>query len=293
LPALLGAAAGVLEVACENRLLPAVVAGCVAGVLPLPKRLVLGASPPACAKGVDVGAFEACCPNILDAAGLDESTGGAPAGVVEAKNSGFAGVPWDAPAFNPLNMPPAAAGAEVAAGLLPNMPPDGNALVVGVDVCAAEVAAGVEEACPNRPLVGVDVAFPPPKILLPVVDAAGLAPPPKTLLPLVPPAAAWPKGLLAAGVAPGAAALDCPKRPPPLVCPAPDPLMFDLVLPKEKLLLGVPVEAPKRLGAAGAVVAPKRPPEAGADVAGWPAGPLEAGVPKVNAILLAGMLRAS
>lgn len=93
LPALLGAAAGVLELACENRLLPAVVAGCVAGVLP--KRLVLGASPPACAKvfSVGVGAFEACCPNILDAAGLDEFAGGAPAGVVEAKNIGFAGVP--------------------------------------------------------------------------------------------------------------------------------------------------------------------------------------------------------
>lgn len=175
--------------------------------------------------------------------------------------------------------------------MLPKIPPDGNALVVGVDVCAAEVAAGVEEACPKRPLVGVDVAFPPPNILLPVVDPAGLAPPPKTLLPLLPPAAAWPKGLLAAGVVPGAAALDCPNMPPPLVCPAPDPLMFELVLPKEKLLLGVPVEAPKRLGAAGAVV-PKRPLAAGADVVAWPAGPLEAGVPKVNAILLAGMLRA-
>jgi hypothetical protein len=63
-------------------------------------------------------------------------------------------------------------------------------------------------------------------------------------------------------------------------------MLFEDVFPKEKL--GVPVEAaPKRLPEAGAGVAaaPKRPPEAGAVVeVDWPAGPPEAGVPKVNDI---------
>jgi hypothetical protein len=77
-----------------------------------------------------------------------------------------------------------------------------------------------------------------------------------------------------------------PNRPlPPPDCPAVVPLMlFEDVFPKEKL--GVPVEAaPNRLPEAGADVAgvPNRPPEAGPVVeVDWPAGPLEAGVPKVN-----------
>lgn len=150
------------------------------------------------------------------------------------------------------------------------------------------MVAGVVEAAPKRLGVpGVDDVLPPALPNRPPAVAAGLAAPPNRLLP-PDVAPAWPNGLLAACVVPGAAALDCPNKPPPLVVPAPDPpiVLFELALPKEKPVL--PVEAPKRLlpvDAAGAVVLPKRPPAAGADVFGWLAGPLEAGVPKENAIV--------
>lgn len=159
---------------------------------------------------------------------------------------------------------------------------------MGVEVCAAEVVAGVEDAAPNILLVGVDVVAAAPKRLLPLV-CAGLAAAPKMLLPLFPPAAAWPNGLLAAGVVLEAASVVFPALPnrplPPPDSPAFVPLMlFEDVFPKEKL--GVPVEAaPKRPPEAGVdvVAVPNRPPEAGAVVeVDWPAGPLDAGVPKVN-----------
>jgi hypothetical protein len=135
--------------------------------------------------------------------------------VVEPKapnNDGFAGVPWVPRAapngellavFAPPNKPDVA-GAELAGAwvvaLLPNRPPDGNALVVVEAAGAADVVA--EDAAPKG--LDDDVALLPPNIVLPL-DCVGLAAAPKR-----PPEAAgcWPNALLlpVACVVPGAAA---------------------------------------------------------------------------------------
>lgn len=146
-----------------------------------------------------------------------------------------------AAALSPPNSPPEdAAGVPLEAVAAPKRPPEGGADVLGVEEPVFEPngppeAAGVDDA----PAAGLAPKRPPPVDVGVPVEAAEV-PPPKS-----PPAGFWPAF--------------CPKSDPleagvPLLDPAAGVLLLPR-LPKEKL--GVPVEAP-----------PKRPPDAGAEVAG-------------------------
>lgn len=131
--------------------------------------------------------------------GLDESAGGAPAGVVEPRllNKGFAGVAWPGVVDGNKVLPPAAleVGVELVPGafpvLAPNIfddpevfpPPNKPPPVVPGAELPAAVVAGVLEAPPKR-LDEVGLAAP-PKRLPPAapVDAGVVPAPPKSEVP--------------------------------------------------------------------------------------------------------------
>lgn len=96
------------------------VAGCVA------EDVVAGLLPPKSPPEAPDGCEDAL-PNRLDPTGLEESIGGAPAGVVEAReNAGFAGVAADVVAAGVVLFP------NNELPVLANMPEAGAAEVVGV-----------------------------------------------------------------------------------------------------------------------------------------------------------------
>lgn len=146
-------------------------------------------------------------------------------------------------AFPPKRPPEDAAGVPLVAPP-PNRPPEAGADVLGVDEPAfpkrPPEVAGVEDA----PAAGLAPKRPPPVDPGVPEDAAGAA------LPKSPPAGFW--------------AVFCPNKPPPeagvpLLDPAAaPPAALPPREPKEKL--GVPLAA--------APPPPKRPPDAGAEVAG-------------------------